>query len=104
MDPKQNPFPIDSVVTWNPDAPKTWQLIWTPGPMIVVGAYWHDGKPSAYALRFGPNGMCITPGWILTVEYGADETNYYSPPLSLLLGKERITKDIHEKWLMHYVQ
>ena len=102
MNPRQNLFPIGCVVTWNPDAPSVWQVIWTPGPMIVVDEHWHSGEPSEYALKFGVDGMCMTPGWILTVEYDADAANYYNPPLSRILGKQRITNDIHEKWLMRH--
>lgn len=94
------PFRIGSIVMWVPKTPETWRYIYTPGPMRVIDARYHDGTPSEYAKMFGPNGMNITPGWILTVEYGADSTNYYNPPLSLLLGKKRIAKEVHQKWLI----
>ncbi len=93
------PFLPGSLVTWIPNAPKTWRFIYMPGPMTVVSARYHDGTPSEYAKKFGKNGMRITPGWILTVEYDADSTDYYDPPLSLLFGTKRLEKEIHEKWL-----
>ena len=99
---KQNPFPVGSVVTWNVEAPAIWRLIWTPGPMTVVAAYWHNGVPSEYALRFGEDGMRMTPGWILTVEYNADDTDYFDPPRSILLQRERLTENVHEKWLVQH--
>lgn len=92
-------FAVGSIVTWTDNAPDTWRFIWTPGPMTVISACWHDGTPSEYAKKFDENGMCITPGWIITVEYDADSTDYYNPPLSLLLGKEKLEKQVHEKWL-----
>lgn len=71
--------------------------------MKVVSAYWHDGRPSEYLQqfvdRFGGKRPSRTPGWIITVEYDADSTDYYDPPLSLIVGKKRITKDVHEMWL-----
>ncbi len=102
MNLKRNLFSVGSVVTWNSDAPSIWRVIWTPGPMRVVKARWHDGKPSVYSLKFGADGMGITPGWMLTVEYPADEPRYYDPPLSTYLGKDHATNDVHEKWLMLY--
>ncbi len=95
-----SPFAIGSLVTWSNTVPEAWCRIWTPGPMTVVSAYWHDGIPNEYAKMFGEGGMRITPGWILTVEYDPDASGYYNPPLSLLLGKKKITKDVHEKWLV----
>lgn len=99
-----NPFPVGSVVTWNKDAPETWRHIWSPGPMGVVSAYWHDGTPSEYLMRFvekfGGSRPPRTPGWIITVEYDPDASGYYDPPLSLLLGEMMITKDVHEMWLI----
>lgn len=91
------PFPVRSLVTWSEDAPATWHFIWTPGPMTVISARWDDGAPTEYSMKFG--GIPRIPGWIIEVEYDADSTDYYDPPLSLLLGKERIQKEIHEMWL-----
>lgn len=97
------PFPIGSTVTWSDDAPKTWHFINTPGPMKVVDARYHDGTPSEYLMmfvrKFGGDKPARTPGWIITIEYDPDSSGYYNPPLSLLLGKKLITKDVHEKWL-----
>ena len=97
------PFPIGSLVTWSDDAPQTWRFIYTPGPMMVVETRFHDGTPSEYLMMFvrafPSDKPARTPGWIVTVEYDADSTDYYNPPLSFLLGKKRITKDVHEKWL-----
>lgn len=91
------PLPFGTEVEWTDDVPRSWRFIWTPGPMTVTAFDWHDGKPSLYALKFDPNGMCIKPGWIYTVKYKAD-TGYYDPPLSLTHG-EFITKIVHEMWL-----
>lgn len=97
------PFPIGATVTWTKKAPKYWRWIHTPGPMKVVSAYWHDGMPSPYFQifvdRFPGKKPARIAGWIVTVEYDADSTDYYDPPLSLLCGTKRITKDIHEMWL-----
>lgn len=96
-------FPVGTNVTWNSRAPANWRFVHTPGPMIVVGTEWHDGTPSELLQTFvdmSPSKRpARRPGWILTVEYDADSTDYYDPPLSLLLGEKRITKDVHEMWL-----
>ncbi len=94
------PFPVFSWTKWSPDAPSEWRYLFTPGPMKVVAAYYHDGVANEYAKKFGPNGFDFKPGWIVTVEYNADSTSYYNPPLSLLLGKKRIRKQLHEMWLV----
>jgi hypothetical protein len=101
MDTPQHPCPFapGALVTWTKDAPKTWHFIHTPGPMKVVSAYWHHGRPSEYAKMFGPNGMEITPGWIIRVEYDADASDYRDPPLSLLIGSPTVQNDFHELWL-----
>ena len=93
-------FRNGSFVTWSANAPKDWHYTWTPEPMMVVSSRWTDGTPTKYALMFGPNGLDFKPGWIITIEYDADTTKYYDPPLSLLLGKKRIQKEIHEMWLI----
>ena len=99
------PFPVNTAVTWNSRAPATWRFIHTPGPMVVVDAAWHDGTPSellqVFVDMFPGKRPARRPGWIITIEYDADSTSYYDPPLSLLLGKKRITKDVHEMWLKH---
>lgn len=92
------PFAENDVITWVDDVPSHWHWSVTPGPMKVVGMWWHSGKPSEYAKLFGENGMNITPGWIITVEYDADLTTHYNPPLSFFFGKI-IRRDIHQKWL-----
>src|SRR3989344_1563648 len=98
------PFPLGSLVTWSNDAPETWHYIWTPGPMTVVSAYWHDGTPSDYFQqfvdRFKGSRPPRTPGWIVTVEYDADSTTYYDPPLSYYFHKQRIQSQIHQMWLV----
>ena len=99
---KENLFPIGTMVTWVADVPPTWRFTVTPGPMEVVGGWWNDGTPSEYALRFGENGMEIPPGWILTVKYDADSTDYYDPPRSILFGKSRLVTQVHEKWLIPF--
>jgi hypothetical protein len=91
------PFPIGSLVTWSLDAPRTWRKIWTPGPMTVISSRWDDGTPTEYSMKFG--GIPRKPGWVIGVEYDADSTDYYNPPLSILIGK-RIQKEIHEMWLV----
>lgn len=65
--------------------------------MLVVSSKWDDGHPSPYSEKFG--GIPRKPGWIVTVEYDADSTSYYDPPLSLLLKKTRLKMDVHEQWL-----
>jgi len=96
-------FPVGTTVTWNSRAPKTWCFVHTPGPMVVVDAQWHDGTPSellqTFVDMFPSKRPARRPGWILTIEYDADSTDYYDPPLSLLLGEKRVTKDVHEMWL-----
>ena len=91
------PFAEGSLVTWSSDAPKTWHFIWTPGPMIVISSKWSDGAPTEYSMIFG--GISRTPGWVITIEYDADSTKYYDPPLGLILGKARLQKQVHEDWL-----
>lgn len=92
-----SPFSIGSSITWANEAPQTWHFIFTPGPMQVVSARWDAGRPTEYSLRFG--GISRAPGWIITVEYDADSTKYYDPPLSILIGKKRLKEEIHEQWL-----
>lgn len=86
---------VGNVVMWTDDSPETWRFIHTPGPMTVVSVWHHDGEPSDYARRFG---VRIDPGQMCEVEYDADSTDYYNPPLSLTMGK-RLTKVVHSKWL-----
>lgn len=92
------PYKAGDLVTWVDEAPKDWRYVITPGPMTVVSARWTDGKPNELAKKFD-GGFEFKPGWIILVEYDADSTNYYDPPLSLLLGKKRIPKELHEMWL-----
>jgi len=91
------PFPLGSLVAWSKDAPATWHVVHTPGPMTVVSVRRDEGAPSEYSMKFG--GIPRVPGWMVTVEYDADSTGYYDPPLSLLLGKKRIQGEIHQMWL-----
>jgi hypothetical protein len=91
------PFPVGSMVTWVDDAPVTWRYIWTPGPMKVISARWDDGEPTEYAIKYYFP-IPRVPGWQICVEYDADSTSYYDPPLSLLIGP-RIRKEVHEMWL-----
>jgi hypothetical protein len=90
-------FSIGDMVTWSDNAPKTWRFTWTSGPMTVVSVRWDDGTPSKYSERFG--GISRIPGFIVTVEYDADSTDYYNPPRSLLFNKPKLQMEIHEKWL-----
>lgn len=92
------PYEEGTLVTWTDDAPATWRRIYTPGPMTVISARWHDGTPTEYARRFG-GGFDFKPGWRITVEYPADSTTYYDPPLSILLQRKTIRTEIHEMWL-----
>jgi len=107
-EPAACPFNIGDKVTWDRTAPDYWRWIWTPGPMVVVDAYWHDGTPSEFLMqfmeKFPSDRPARIPGWIVVIEYDADSTTYYNPPLSLLLGKKRIQKEVHEKWLVLFVQ
>lgn len=93
-----SPFLIGTRVAWAEDAPKSWHFIYTPGPMFVASACWDDGKASEYSQKFG--GIPREPGWIILVEYDADLTDYYNPPLSFLTGMDRLQKEIHQKWLI----
>ena len=94
-------FPLGTLVTWNKDTPTTWRFIYTPGPMTVVSARWSSGISSEYLRKFEMFGdISLKPGWIVTVEYLAD-SKYYDPPLSLLCGKKRIQKEIHQMWLTY---
>lgn len=93
------PFEKGDIVVWSDDAPKEWWYIHTPGPMKVVDFWWSDGIPTKYAMMFGSNGMDFRPGWIVTVEYDADSTSYYDPPLSLILHQKEIRKMVHQMWL-----
>lgn len=97
----QCPFPVDSKVTWTEDAPATWRFIWTPGPMTVISARWDNGTPNEYEMLFKEafGGQDRIPGWIILIEYDADSTSYYDPPLSLLLGRKRLQMEVHEMWL-----
>ncbi len=95
--PTTNPFTVGSQVIWSEKAPKSWHFIWTPGPMVVISSRWDDGHPSEYSQKFG--GVPREPGWIITVEYDADSTDYYDPPLSSLLGKKKLQEEIHQRWL-----
>jgi hypothetical protein len=92
------PYKTGDIVIWNDDAPKDWRMIYTPGPMTVISAWWQDGRPSEYAKKFD-GGFNFKPGWILEVEYDADSTDYYDPPLSLIFGSKRIRKQFHQMWL-----
>ena len=92
-----DPFLVGSRVTWTKNIPQSWRYIYTPGPMMVISSHWDAGHPSLYSQRFG--GIPRQPGWIITVRYKADSTNYYDPPLSLLRGKTRFQIEIHEQWL-----
>ena len=92
------PFAAGDTVNWVEGVPSTWLYIWTPGPMKVVSARYSDGQPSYYAKTYYFT-LDFRPGWIITVEYDADSTDYYDPPLSVLLGRKRIRKEIHEMWL-----
>ncbi len=94
------PFQTGEKVTWSDDSPSNWKFLHTPGPLVVVSAFYQDGVPNTYARLFGESGMGFKPGWILEVEYDADSTSYYDPPLSLLFGKKRIVKMVHEMWLV----
>jgi len=94
----ESPFAVGSLVTWANDAPQTWRFIYTPGPMTVISARFDDGQQGEYAKRFG--GIPRTPGWIITVEYDADSTDYYDPPLSYYFHKQRIQSQIHQMWLV----
>jgi hypothetical protein len=94
------PFAIEQKVVWADKIPnQAWLYTMTSEPMVVVAMEWYDRPPSAYALKFGPTGLDFKSGWRITVEYDADSTNYYDPPLSLILDKKRITAVIHEMWL-----
>ncbi len=93
------PFPVGARVSWSAIVPRNWLFLHTPGPMIVVDVFYQDGTPTEYARQFGKNGFDFVPGWIITVEYDTDSTDYYNPPLSLLFGK-RMVKMVHEKWLV----
>lgn len=94
------PFSIGELVTWSVRVPSEWKFLHTPGPMIVVNTFYQDGIPNNYARRFGMGGMGFLSGWILEIEYEADSTSYYDPPLSILFGKKRIVKLVHEVWLV----
>ena len=94
----ESPFAVGSLVTWADNAPKIGRFISTPGPMTVISALYDDGSQSEYAKRFG--GIPRQPGWIITVEYNADATDYYDPPLSYYFHKQRIQSQIHEMWLV----
>lgn len=96
---RRRPFRVGSKVTWVRHAPKTWRFTVTPGPMKVVAMRWDRGKPSEYSMMFGKGGIPRKPGWIVTIEYDATSTKYYDPPLSLIFGKDRIRKEVHEMWL-----
>lgn len=99
----ESPFRKYSWVKWSEEAPKTWSMIWTSAPMQVISSYWHDGTPSEFLMkfveRFGGDRPARQPGWIITVEYDVDSTNYYNPPLSTFFGKRFIQTEIHEMWL-----
>ena len=95
----QCPFVVGQKVAWSSDAPLDWKLVHTPGPMTVVSFRWSDGLPTQYSLMFGPNGFDFKPGWIITVEYEADSTEYYNPPRSLLFQSNVIQKEFHQMWL-----
>jgi len=90
-------FLIGSLVTWSEDIPESWRFIYTSGPMTVVSVRWDDGIASEYSEKFG--GISREPGWIINVEYNADSTTYYDPPLSLLCGVGKLQKEIHQRWL-----
>ena len=92
------PLPNGSLVAWSEDAPSSWRFIWTPSPMTIVSARWDDGNPTEFSQIFG--GIPRTPGWIVTVEYDPDSTNYYDPPLSLLLNAKKFRAEVHEMWLV----
>lgn len=94
------PFTKGDSVTWSQDAPSNWRFLHTPGPMTVVEATYHDGIPTEYSKMFGETGMGIQAGWIVTVEYDADSTSYYDPPLKFYFGTNRVVKMLHEKWLV----
>ena len=91
------PFETGDEVTWADSVPREWLFIWTPGPMTVVSFWWHNGRPSKFARMFGITPRA--PAWMVTVEYDPDSTDYYDPPLSIILGKPLLRMDIHEKWL-----
>lgn len=99
-------FVLGSSVIWSPCAPKAWRHIWTPGPMTVVGARFNDGTTSEYLMQFivmfgqGSSSPPFVPGWLILVEYDANSTSYYNPPLSTLVCISRIQKKVHEKWLL----
>lgn len=94
------PFTIGQQVTWIQTLPNpSWRYTITPGPMVVVDATWCINRPSDLALLFGPNGFEFEAGWRITVEYDADSTDYYDPPLSIILGRKRLTGIFHETWL-----
>jgi hypothetical protein len=93
------PFPLGSFVRWSDIAPKDWLYLHTAGEMVVVGAFYQDGTPNEYAKKFSPVGMGFEPGWVITVEYDSDSTDYYNPPMSTFFGK-RMVKMLHEKWLV----
>ncbi len=92
------PFSVGSLVTWSADAPENWTYLFTPGPMTVLSARWDDGTPSRYSMQFG--GIPRKPGWIITVEYDADATSYYDPPLSLIFHSKTLVKELHQMWLV----
>lgn len=92
-------FAVGSMVTWAADAPESWRYIYAPGPMKVVALRFDDGAPSDYSQKFG--GIPRKPGWIVMVEYDADASPYYDPPLSVLLDTKTIRKEIHQMWLVY---
>ena len=95
-------FPNRSSVAWSTKTPMTWRFTLTPGPMVVVSARFHDGTASRYTkfLTKLEDGLCITPGWIITVEYEVDSTAYYDPPRSSLFQKQKLQMEVHEMWLV----
>lgn len=94
-------FDVGDIVTWVEGTPASWKFIYTPGPMVVKSiAYYQTGEPSEYALRFDPKGMDLKPGWIIEVEFLADDSKYYDPPRSLLFRTPTLTHLIHEMWLV----
>ena len=73
------------------------------GSIKVKSLVYHDGNPSEYALKFGPNGMSLEPGWRVDVELEVDVKeclDHCGPFLKLSSGRVTVNQTIHEKWLV----
>jgi len=95
------PFKSGDQVTWNEGAPKTFHLIWTPGPMTVISYRWSNGESSEFLKKFEEQfgGEPNVPGWIITIEYDADASGYRDPPMSVIMGKKILQMETHQMWL-----